>query len=360
MTQTVRTILIVGAGASYGARDGCERPPCGPALAGYLLRWWDVHAHSEATFGDDGTRPSSNLFEDVLFNTNLRRWLVSAIRDGFEPAMRRLVDERDQPGHEWVDFSKINRIVAQALLTGPPNAFSAGSDRYDTLLRKLGFPEQPLSVISFNYDILIEEASARLQGVNSIVDAVHYPELRGSGSTHGPLRVYKPHGSVNWLRVNNHTSFGYGREPDPPRGALEPSLFEGKLIGSDTGEEYVPDGDRESLVLHLHDETSCPILALYALGKPSPENAAGIDAVRVGCVRAIAQDPGAWITVLGLRPPTDPNDDPALQAIFDAAKSHPGPKKYYSVSAEDCEAARSCGFEASVHSFEELVQKGAP
>jgi hypothetical protein len=38
------TLLVIGAGASHGARACDPRPPLGSQLAQYLLRWFDANA----------------------------------------------------------------------------------------------------------------------------------------------------------------------------------------------------------------------------------------------------------------------------------------------------------------------------
>ena len=102
-------VLVIGAGASFGARRrDLARPPLGKDLAGYLLRWFDrnqpregdvMHAHSARHDRTATSPPPPRLYRHGEHEPDVRPLLLKAVAlskesaTGFEelmaPATRR-------------------------------------------------------------------------------------------------------------------------------------------------------------------------------------------------------------------------------------------------------------------------------
>jgi len=229
----VHHFVVLGAGASYGARDDspcAPRPPLGVGLAEYLLRWlaandpkdWGLSEEIRATDCGDPELPYPC---EAIADPNTRRRILKFLQCatwptkkgaqvGFEKGMEKLwercyrrpqqplrtlanANSRDRqpiPGLAACRLIvRLNQLIAWSLTTGNKCAFRERADLYDDLVSLLGEPNG-LAVISLNYDVLFEEALERQFGR----DCLWYPGLR-FGGTAKMLPVYKLHGSCNWF-----------------------------------------------------------------------------------------------------------------------------------------------------------------
>ncbi len=188
------TILVLGAGASLGARAGFAlTPPLGKDLAGYLLRWLeendprDPDRRRTASLDYDAGRPSARLWDDYeALRDLLKRARDWGSDDGFERVMSELAAAPER-GH----LATLNAVIAVSFLGGTACGFDEAPDGYDTLVSALGSGLR--AVITPNYDILFEEALPR-SGMTS----------RYAGTLDGPARVviFKIHGSANFFLPN--------------------------------------------------------------------------------------------------------------------------------------------------------------
>jgi hypothetical protein len=188
-------VLVLGAGASYGAREA-YRPPLGAELAQYLLSWLSLN-DSDNLVPDDEIEmlnPRSTAMPGRLWRPDerqhyedLRLLLERAVKPmvdgttGFENEMNRLVEENR------VELVRLlHRIMTWSMLTGRGCHFREESDLYGQLLAKKTMRSLG-AIITLNYDTLLEEALGRV-GIE-----YYYPgleECRG-------VPLYKLHGSIN-------------------------------------------------------------------------------------------------------------------------------------------------------------------
>jgi hypothetical protein len=365
MTTETSVLLVLGAGASLGARVHAapdRRPPLGYQLAEYLLAWLRANsADNHPSFGmrqrnpRDATAPSSDVVARSEFRDRVEPFLQGAIGCDFEMELRKFMDSVGI-GH----LAAFNRFLAFALLTGRACRFSESpnGDLYDALLCAHGFPARELTVVTLNYDILLEEAAARVASVKEPLDVLCYPGLRFIHSAvDRAMRVFKPHGSVNWLAVNNHMGTSATLSAIRTRPA-EASIFEGRLVGLDTGQEWVPPGGRTNNVLSLkHARREHPVLALYTDGKPVPRNASSIDLHRQACLDHLRAFKDPKVLVVGLRPPYRSNNDPFLDQLFAVLARGRGQRVYVSPSPDDCAAAAAYGLQAIQEGLSEYVER---
>ena len=200
--------VIVGAGASHGARldfPGSDPPPLGDDLAGYLLHWYATNErigrldHVKGVLEQADTeyeRPGTYIFdrnqEDRQEFRRAIEWLRKCAWDGsFEEQSLHLM----QPGSIEEDKNSLRRtlwhVLAFGLLNGVGCRFREGPDLYDELVKCLSGRFARVSYISFNYDLLLEEAITRCTG--------HDPDYPGLRLLTGPATstgtsVFKPHG----------------------------------------------------------------------------------------------------------------------------------------------------------------------
>ncbi len=346
--RSIRQFLVVGAGASFGARDGPERPPLGAGLGEYLLNWLrrnrpvDFAERTDMDNPHSSTAPSPELWEDGI-DDRLVSFLNSAMVD-FEAAAGRMWEEEPEL-LEW-----LHRLLTWSMLLGRGCRFPQQADRYDELLLALpGFGEGT-AIITPNYDILIEEALIRAGR------EFHYPGARIAASEHRGVPIYKIHGSINWL-VQMPYAVSHDLEIARSMAAAQPSVGLSGPAGDqhpETHREYVPPGGRDNLILELKRNSSAPVLAVYAPRKPVPVNFEAVAGVLSKVLGVITTNKGAAATIVGLRlQPRE--DDPRLHDIVAALAGLRGPKVYVARGDEERERARSLGFEVVAGTFEEFL-----
>ncbi len=159
------TVLVFGAGASFGARCSAETPPPrGFELASYLLRWLDVNRLPAGPSrwivedDEDEDRPDVRLWDDYKeLRPILERARDSGEPDSFERAMATLASA----GRVRL-LDSLNRVLTVSFLAGKACAFREGEDQYDMLFRALG--PRLRAFLTPNYDLLGEEALRRVGG----------------------------------------------------------------------------------------------------------------------------------------------------------------------------------------------------
>lgn len=272
-------------------------------------------------------------------------------RTHFERAMNELVEAT-----AGFSIELVHRVLAGALTDGQRCRFAEREDLYDLLLTELrrGSPYSKVSAISFNYDVLLEEAAARVLAQSDLCSAVDYVGLRQPSAPTSVdargLRVFKPHGSVNWFDF--HSSPGSQMNSDKPMGELSPSG-----LGIDYGEAtvtYVPAGLRQNLVAMLSDKPMRLELAPYGSGKPA---GTALINVRAAALRELRASRDACVIIIGLLPPQqgDKEDDPFLFDLFEVIRQHRGPKLFINPSESDCARARLDGLDARQQTFKEFL-----
>lgn len=297
--------VVVGAGASYGARldfPGSDPPPLGDDLAGYLLHWYATNerigrlvrgAGALELADTDYERPAGYIFDrNALDREGFRQaidWLRQCAWDGsFEDEALQLMT----PGSIEEDKNSLRRtlwhVLAFAMLNGAGCRFREGPDLYDDLVEWLSHRFHEFSFISFNYDILLEEAIIRKTGCKP-----RYPGLRLDGypdNATGP-DVFKPHGSVNWFTLDH--------SEEAPNFAKGP---QGQWI-ADHRFEYPLPRTQTIAKLKTPSHFAAPVTCVYCPGKPATVNHGGIEDVRAKALEAVrAAD---RVLLIGLRPPQE-------------------------------------------------------
>ncbi len=341
---------MLGAGASFGARRGLSKlPPLGTDLAWYLRAWLDDNG-PEKWRGNEMFderhffAPSGELWAPRVHD-RLRAFLQSAVKDGFEKAAALLHDSDPSL------LEPVNRLVAWSMLTGHQCAFLELRDRYDELFARAEFATN-LGLISINYDILPEESLGRADRLYC------YPGMRVPPAPAGaPLGVpiFKLHGSINCLRLFP-TAVGSNYEVVRKISESLPRVIQsGPDQGSDTQREYVPPGDRRNLIYELkHNPYRSPVLAIYAPGKPVPYNHDCVEGIHRECLAAVARNPSARATIIGVRIPPA-GDDERLDAVLHALRGLGGGAEYIARGDDERAAAKALGFKLGARTLEEYL-----
>lgn len=351
----IKHFLILGAGASYGARGvgtGLPKPPLGADLAEYLELWLDANnpdnlKELERVDMENERCPnysSPGLWQDDT-DTRLEEFLAKAKKLGFEIAAEELW-RKDR------ELAKsLNLLMAWSMLTGKSCSFPEHPDRFDNLLQLSDFSDE-LAVITLNYDLLLEEAVQRLSAEPD--HAYFYP---GLSKLTGRIPIFKIHGSINWLQhyplarsASNSVAERMVRE-NPPMTLSGPDKV------PDTQQEYVPTGERTNLIAELKHDGSArnPILGIYAPGKPIPYNCKCIGRVRSKCLKIVDENQDADVTIIGVHI-TKPGDDPRLDEVLDALGGLNGEKRYVGPDENDRDAADNRGFRADARYLHELIK----
>ena len=295
-----KLIVILGAGASHGAREG-QAPPLGKDLLDYLDRY--LHLVEHELRKHDPYNESLSL---------LNRLLIAAISPpplSYNPPVPRL----DQ-------------------------AFAERSDLYDDFLYRLklrGLDSRNLTFITLNYDLLLEQAMRR---------AGELYEYFPGGQTHEQgYTLLKIHGSINWW--GEAGPFGPLEEGQPIPTPL--TLTSAGLVYKDIRVEQDP--YEASISFGSGD----PILAHYGPGKPVYVNRPTISQVRS---RVIIECEGAESAlVIGVHPPVHTEEDETLWKMFASLRTRKVPTKYVSLPPDTETVEKVFQFQPIARTFREFV-----
>jgi hypothetical protein len=347
------TVLVLGAGASYGARLAARlQPPRGYELAEYLLRWLAANDPSKRDenwsrwLDGDEADPDDGMWAryDEL------RALLERARDlkgpdGFECIMAELADK------SAVDLlNEVNAVVAVSFLGGEGCAFEEGVDLYDRLFQALG--ERLRGIVTPNYDILAEEALERV-GL-----AYHYVGVGGDGDG---VAIYKIHGSANLAlpigAAGGATPEIAQRNARPLRAAEQepfPSLYPDRPL-------YAIDGRRNALI-HFnshHHHAQYHVLVTYGPQKPLVYGLPQIQKVRAQCLSDLRERPPARVIAAGIRPPFQDAsgvDDPTWTDLCELFGRTQTAKTYWSGQSDERDSMTRFGFVGRDGWFQEFVE----
>ena len=337
-----KLVVILGAGASHGARER-PAPPLGNDLLDYLESY--LHFVEEET-----ARNSSGLpFREAGKLDKLRRLLDKANEHGW--TYERLVE--DELGKDDADnesLSLLNYLLVAAF--SPPSAsynppiqwldqaFSDRQDLYDEFLSQMkakGFISEGLIFITLNYDILLEQAIVRAHG------AFNY--MLPSLSCNRGYPVLKVHGSINWWGIFDLTRISLGDHRVPLDIAF---VGQGRRYNKI---EVKPD----SYEACISDDAGEPIIAHYAQGKPAYVNAEILAGIRK---EAIARCTGATeALIIGVHPPVSPQEDETLWQLFNRLKARQVPTRYVGPSPDTDTVAEMWQFPPVPRTFRDFVQR---
>jgi SIR2-like domain len=321
-------ILFIGAGASYGARLEQQRqPPLGPDLCRWLrevapafgqdLSLIQYHSEIEA---------AANILSNYSGEQNYESLVSRLNREGRARLSRLLL----------ITFTDICQKRQH-----PPDAsrfdfgFRNQADGYDLLLSKLKIGDGSWSIVSLNYDLLIEEALRRA-GISFLYP--HFPLNFGENQEKlKGVRLYKPHGSINFYAHGDHKI--YHREPLPgdDRGLPTEYYKDGNGNFTPTYPIVVAAPPGVENVLHIADSASIcePVMANYTKGKASDTNQETLERVRQEAISAIGE--AGEVVVVGVRPIQDAGDDAFVSRAFSVL---PRATTYISGSGAECEIVK--------------------
>jgi hypothetical protein len=350
VTPSRDTVLVLGAGASFGARPhGQRRPPLGTGLATYLLHWLQTNdprtdGHRSLLDGDDAD-PDEDLWDDYK---ELRALLEKAqgfgTADGFGRVMSELAD-----GSKVGVLYALNSVIVASFLGGRDCAFEEEPDLYDRLFSALA--GRLRAIVTPNYDILAEEALTR----------AGLPHYYGGVDVAGTaVALYKFHGSANFTLP---IGAGRGVTVEIAQSGVKPIRTAAQVPFDSTYNDhplYAIEGRRNAL-LHFnchHRHQQHPVLVTYGPQKPAVYGLPRLEQVRAACILDLRENPPARIIATGIRPPFEDArgyDDPTWSSLCDLFRDLPSHKDYWSGVATERDSMVAFGFRGRDGLFEDLV-----
>jgi hypothetical protein len=356
------TVLVVGAGASMGARWGDDpKPPLGSGLAKYLLDWHDANKPSEA----DPLSEDEHLWRVKLASPlhweapagwlfrgepDVREILVRAVErseksdTGFEHVMAELLHEEHRR-----HLDKINVAICFALLGGRACAFAPKPDLYDQLFSKLR--TRLRAIVTPNYDLLCEEALERV-GLKYRYRGYDDPTVDGEAD----VVIDKFHGSANFLL---QSGAGSGSTLEAARASSATTTVEEQkhiLSYHNSRGVHASVGDRrKNAIIELKLARCSPVLVTYGPGKDSTHGRPFLNDVRAQCDADLVKNPPKHIIAIGVRPPRGDGDDDAWEDICQRIASLDCKRDYWNKEADQREGMAAYGFEGRHGYMRELI-----
>lgn len=320
----VKRVLFVGAGASFGARLTHQvRPPLGPDLCRWLRKVTPLLENETGLI-------------DLQYEISDATRLLEAHRDddNFEKLVAKLDRKERAILHRvlLITFSDIgSRTHLRVSVSNADFGFRFQSDGYDRLSSKLNLGNGTWSIVSLNYDLLLEEALRR----NNI--EFFYPEFPfqfGSDqSKANGLKIYKPHGAINLFAHGDNKIFH--REPLPTDDRGLPTSYFKDAAGNVTPTHpivmAVPPGLENVLSIADSSTISEPVIANYTKGKASDTNQKTLEEVRRSAIKAIKE--ADEVVVIGVRPIFDSEDD---RFVAEALSVQIPDLTYVAANREEC------------------------
>lgn len=245
MSKFATTVILLGAGASYGSLDVEPYPPP-------LGR--DLFSRLEETGGVAAEMPAH---------------ISAAFRDDFERGMAEYFEHTDG------NIMRFQRELALYIAQFRPGKTNA----YATLINQIGL--KSVTYCSLNYDMLFESAA------ESLNFEVTYDIFRQNGQ----VRLLKPHGSCNFW-------------PDLGSNIFHNCTFSGNEI-ADVEAPIRPLNRDDTIRRCLEDNSFAPAIAVYAKGKDVRVSPSYTDEQRAKWTQAVGRAHNVF--VVGLR--VNPEDD---------------------------------------------------
>jgi hypothetical protein len=329
------TVLVIGAGASYGARPTAPRPPLGSGLAAYLLEWFDANRprdgdrewHFRMGMPLNAEAPAEELFER---EPDVRPILCAAVErsresaTGFEEVMAGLLRDQQRP-----TLNKVNEVICYALLGGRASAFPRQRDLYDELFTRLA--RRLRAVVTPNYDLLAEEALERV-GLS-----YRYREVANGGPPDAAVVVDKFHGSVNWFQppgpAAGHSLADVEARTKPLKVVRQThmlSFFNDHPVHASVGDRRV------NAFLQLKQLLGGdPVLVTYGPGKDAMVGRNCLNRVREACAADLEGNPPNRIIAVGISPPRGGGDDDAWETLCKVFSGLSSANEYWSGNPEE-------------------------
>jgi hypothetical protein len=349
------TVLVIGAGASYGARSNEPRPPLGAQLADYLLTWFDENAPNAVDrewslrmgMPLDATAPSEDLFDG---DPDVRPILLQAAElsktstTGFEAVMAELL--RD--GNRTV-LNKLNEVICFALLGGKACHFSRQADLFDELFMRL--EPRLRGIVTPNYDLLAEEAIERT-GLS-----YRYRGVDNGGPTDAVVVIDKFHGSVNWLQPPGPAASASLEAAQRMAKPLKAVRQKNMLSFFNDHPVHASVGDRRAnaflgLKQTLHGS---PVLVTYGPGKDAMFGRNCLDRIRAECAADLQASPPRRIIAVGISPPRGGGDDDAWEDLCKLFSSLDSAREYWSGNGDERTKMAAYRFDGRDGWFADLI-----
>lgn len=334
-------VVLFGAGASHGARDGAK-PPLGKDLIPHLLNVYNgLRADRKGGFDSFFKHDEKEAKELVKILQE-----SASIGKDYETF---LSEYRKQVGSNFPN-DKLVKVLSRLLSTSlvsfwlweklePPLMefpFLKKRDRYDDLieavkLNKLKFNIQNTVFITPNYDVLFEQALDRA-GLFQDPKRV----LSWKGTTESDALLLKIHGSANWVgNMGNPDPLNPTKSVVPVGVRLTPTSRE----YSKTCPNWKPGFDH----LDGHDRQGKEIImAHYAIDKPSHVNLTLIEHMRNRAIQYVKQCEQAILIGVHLEEQRDA--DPCLFKILTELKKRREcgvPVTYVGISGSEAKKAET-------------------
>lgn len=189
--------------------------------------------------------------------------------------------------------------------------------------------------MSLNYDLLVEE-SLRRNSIEFIYP--HFPFHYGANQKDlSGVRIYKPHGSINFFAHGDHKI--YHREPLPTDDRGKPTGFYTGPSGNFSPTHPIVMAAQPGVenVLWIANSASIsePVMANYTKGKAADTNQETLEEVRRDALAMLKT--ADEVLIVGVRPIRDDTDD---RFVSDALSVLPERMTYVSGSAEECEIVK--------------------
>ena len=347
------TVLVIGAGASYGARPKPRKlqPPLGKDLARYLLRWFDrnrprdgdvMHSHYARDGYEATSPPPPTLYQR---GPDIRPILLKAVAlsktspTGFEALMEQLLVAGDRD-----TLTKLNSVIALSLLLGEGCAFMPREDLYDKLFTKLG--PRLRCVITPNYDLLNVEALVR-RGLT-------FRFVGEAGRKRTDVLLYRFHGSSNYFQPS-----GAGRSASPEAAQKSAKPLRAKrqknILSFFNDHPLAAPFPRYNAIFEHKRAYMTPVLVTYGPGKDATDGRQYLDKIRRACRENIRRSSPARIIALGVSPPRGGGDDDAWEGLCKVFKSLDCAKEYWSKDQTERRKMVRFGFRGRDGYFDELL-----
>lgn len=195
-------MVIFGAGASYDSSP--DYPPS--QATGAHLQWRPPLADQ---LFDNPRRTFSLIVQKYPKLPHVLTFLRQRFDEkaGKEKSVEEVLEQlqqesaKDRTGERQRELATI-QFYLRDLLFDVTNSWSTETDsvtNYATLvgeIARLNSHDEPVALVTFNYDLILDRALATFNGY-------HEQEPHKQLDAHPTLKLFKPHGSVDWARVVN-------------------------------------------------------------------------------------------------------------------------------------------------------------
>lgn len=316
-----KNLLLIGAGASYGARINLDRrntPPLGKDLTSFLEK-----KISFSLINKEVRSYRGNIIFSVFQLLQLKYFYTCALVNHltYEKAVSNLIEKADPRYMRLLDL--LNRFIVFSFSSGNKfgglfsTAFEPRRDLYSDLICKLNISPTEWVVVSLNYDSLFEQA---LISANKPFEYVgikagnHYE----SGAADA-IKIFKIHGSINWYGDIR----GSGRLTKSDE--LPYPVYEDETI-------YCCKPAQELDEIRHSDKH--PLMAHYEPKKGTFRNFQKLQSIREKCLEAATKCSAA--TIIGMTLPSR-DDDKTVYCLVNRIAQSAKTIEYVSPSKEDCD-----------------------